>query len=219
MNIKVLDTLTKHEQQEFSGYADNRVCTLTSKYAALAGILVPPDVVGSWLSDEPINGISRTTMLRIERLSSLVREIANIDVVNASIATLSYYYSMLDLGYIDVNYHLDTILFTEAYKDLTKALKAAKSSEYSVEIQAARLFAAVSNFERLGVDGILAAAVLCDFHLLVNGVGSFSPSDECVRYLWSEIPVWRCNECDFDCTAGRNIVQTIAQNCIWHVNQ
>ena len=219
MNNKVFETISKHEREAYSGLQLNRVYHLTSLYLRLIGTDVSPELVGAWLHDEYVDGMCMSKAFGMSRVSERIVKEADTQYAQVCVGYLGEIYSELCNGYYITDY-MGKILHPHTEKEVAQLIRDAKYGANTIEQQAARIFAVVTWLKSLGDHGVLSAALMCDFHLLINGVGSFAPSPADSAYISNEIKILQQSEVfDFGSMPVQNIVATIDSYCITKVQQ
>ena len=216
MASKLKETLQCVVNNAFGGDPVNRISYLTHAYAFLSGVPIHQETVRAWLNDDMISGVNRTSITWIDRLSSLVGNMENIQYESAAISLLQECYSFLQNGVKDSCYLYNTMAGNE-YRAMTNGYMDAKSRDGLVRNQAASMFVWLCYWSFLDPYIACVAALMCDTHLLVNGIGSFIPSGESLAYIVQAMSELRRTEPSMDNDIAKHLVFYVSERCIWCV--
>lgn len=215
MNQNVANTIQLHTQATNSNIM-SRTAFLTSCYSGLLFNMdqFSPETVLAWMTGARISGMCRDEVLEMEAISNIIYYIANTDYRKPCFALLSDFMSRLDHS-VNGTYYLDNRLNKIVREYLVKGMADAQTRFDLERRQAAALFVVLAYPMLLGANGVIAASIMCDFHLLSCGIGSFIPVNDQINWLRDAIPRWQSTDgCIFN-QVGDELISYISENCIW----
>lgn len=214
---KVSNETINEYLEEFNASREFRNNVLAAAYSGLAGSdkQLSPDVVRKWRLNEPIPSMTRSEILMMEGLTNAIDLLPNSDwrkpchaMASGAMAVLLGKDNRFDM-YMSDSYSKDDNDY------IVRGIQYAQCEVCIIERKAALLFAYLCYPKSFGDQGIYMAAIVCDFYLTSNGVGSFVPEWSQVSWLSDAIEVWRKTDGSIFNNESQRMVDYISERCIW----
>lgn len=175
-------------------------------------------MVENWVMGRPCLVPNRKTGLFLERLVKLVENgMCTTSFTRFDFVCVEYFYSRLHFEPGELGEGKTPWPSYEVYSYIHKAVQYILNTFSGAEA-GARIFAAVSYLNELGVDGVVTAGLCTEFYWLMNNIGEFTNSGVYCS-IKEALIIWKASDGNILNKEANELVRIIMEDCLLPIDR